>query len=344
MIVSRKYGMLCVLYLTLFYSCKKEYSYEGGAPSSGYLLKDSTNNCTLVTVAGNYTVSKNLTDSNFLEVQAHVSRAGSYFITSDTNNGYSFKASGVFKDTGRMSVHLPASGKPLIAGSNSFHIYYASSVCQVKVVVADTIIGAVATTNPDHFPLTANSHWSYDDLSYPGDSIVKKITGISTQNSTPHQDVEEYLSFFSAVNKQYYRKTSVDYFRYTSVSGFTSALNYSPSIYDDINFLKENIATGDSWYSNTYSGRTSLSTQIIVLRYYFRCIDADATVVVKGKTFEHVYKIQMIPEVADPGANPKATGEIHTSYFAKGVGLIYSEFYNDVLSHPVLQITNWVVN
>jgi hypothetical protein len=52
----------------------------------------------------------------------------------------------------------------------------------------------------------------------------------------------------------------------------------------------------------------------------------------------------MSPEWADPGQNLVATGEIHTSYYAKGVGLIYRESFNGILTHPELQIRSWVVN
>jgi hypothetical protein len=51
-----------------------------------------------------------------------------------------------------------------------------------------------------------------------------------------------------------------------------------------------------------------------------------------------------MPEEADIGLPIQPTGEIHTFYYAKGIGLIYEEFYNAVLSHQILQIRNWVVN
>ncbi|MEO6537294.1 MAG: hypothetical protein ABIT07_08890, partial [Ferruginibacter sp.] len=78
--------------------------------------------------------------------------------------------------------------------------------------------------------------------------------------------------------------------------------------------------------------------------YNFRCVDADAVVLINGKTFIKVYKIQMIPEIAPAGFSFTPTGEIHTMYYAKGIGLIYAEFYNGILSHPVLQLRKWLVN
>lgn len=336
--------LVLIIFTILLYSCKKEYSYEGGPPSSGYLLKDINNNCTQVVVGGNYFIGRTLTDSNFLQVQLHVSRPGSYSIKSNKNNGYSFFASGNFSDTGIVVIKLPASGKPQTAGADIFTISYDSSVCEATVTVVDTA-NVVQTTNPDHFPLTNNSHWSYDDLTFPGDSILWTLTtNTLTLSTVPHKILDEYKSFYPANNTHYYTRSGNDYYKYISVSAYTSFFNYSPSLYGDLNFLKENISTGYSWYSDTYTGRTSVIWQFFDLRYHFRCLDANATITVNGRTFAHVYKIEMIPEVADTGFEPVPTGEVHTNYYAKGVGLVYSEFYNGIMTHPVLQIRNWVVN
>src|SRR5689334_10934622 len=98
----KRTAALC-LFLALIlvsFSCKKEYSYEGGAPSAGYLVRGSANDCKLITTSGNYIVGHQLADSNFLQVQVHITRAGRYSVTSDQVNGYSFSSSGTFKDTG----------------------------------------------------------------------------------------------------------------------------------------------------------------------------------------------------------------------------------------------------
>ena len=341
---SLAYSFTVVLALFSLFSCKKEYSYEGGPLSSGYLIKDFNNNCSLTTVMGNFVAGKTLSDSNFLQIEVHVSRAGPYKITSDAVNGYSFISSGNFTDTGTMLVKLVANGRPSSFGTNLFKLRYDSSVCQAQVVVQDSLVNVVTAANDDHFPLAENNRWVYDDLSYPRDSIIRTINGNAIINSLTYDVMDEYISFFPATNQNYYRKSGSSYSEYVAVSTFTSALDYAPSLYDDMIFLKENCHTGESWYSNTYSGRTSLGFQVLMLRYLFRCIDSDATVVKNGKTFLHVYKIQMIPEVANVGANPTSTGEIHTDYYAKGIGLIYQEFFNGIATHPELQIRSWKIN
>lgn len=341
---SPAHCFILALIVVSLYSCKKEYSYEGGPSSSGYLVKDASNNCSLITVAGNYIIGKKLTDSNFLQVQVHVTRAGRYSITSDHINGYSFAASGNFKDTGLLFVKLPADGKPLSAGPNLFNLQYDSSACQVQVIVEDSLVNVVQTSNPDHFPLALNNRWVYDDLSYPGDSVIRTINGDSIINSIPYFMMSEYISFYPVTNLIPYRKAGATYLEYAAVSTYTDALDYAPTIWDDVPILKEDCHTGDTWYSNTYSGRVSLGINVMSLRFLFSCIDADATVVINGKTFLHVIKMEMSPEVANPGENLVPTGEIHTVYYAKGVGLIYRELFNGIRTHPELQIRSWLVN
>jgi hypothetical protein len=339
------YFFIVALILVLIYSCKKEYSYEGGLLPLGYLVKDSGNNCSLISVTGNYIAGKELTESNFLQAQIYVPTTGMHTITSDQINGYSFIFSGNLNDTGLQVLKLPASGRPLAPGINLFNVRYDSSICQVQVTVHDSLDNAVEAINPDYFPLAENNRWSYDDLSYrAGDSIVRTISRNITQNGMPYNLINEYTSFFPATNEIYYRKAGSNYIEYAAVSVYTDALDYAPTIFDDLVFLKENCHTGETWYSNTYEGRTSLGAQVLALRYLFRCKDADATAVVNGRTFLHVIKIEMIPQVANPGETLTATGEVHTSYYAKGIGLIYRESFNGILTHPQLQIRSWVIN
>ena len=329
------YFFLCFLLITLS-TCKKEYSYEGGPASSGH--------CNSIIAAGKYEVGKDVTDSNFLLVEVGVKNGGSYNITSDTVNGVSFSGSGNITDSGRVELHLPAHGKPLKPGNSLFTVRYDSSQCQVQIAVADTLNNVAQTNNTDLFPLAENNLWVYDDLSYPRDSIVETITGDTVLSSSSHFIMNSFISFFPANNESYYRKSGSDYFAYEAVSTFTSALDYAPTIYDDMNFLKDDCKTGETWYTPIYLGRTALAFQQLQLCYVFRCIAADVTAKINGRNFQHVYKVEMRPEVADVGKPLQPTGEIHTSYYARGIGLIYREFFNTIRTHPELQIRRWKVN
>ncbi|MBI1341869.1 MAG: hypothetical protein GC171_02925 [Terrimonas sp.] len=325
-------------------ACKKDYSFEGGKKAVGHLFNNINNKCSSISVSGSYSKGKSLSDSNYLTVLVYVEKTGNYKVETDRVNGFSFLATGKFQDTGLVTLKLPGSGKPLLAGDYHFRITFNHSECEFTISVQDALHNANAGVNPDHFPLTDNSHWNYEDLIFPGFEIERTVTGNLFLNGSNHQVMNEFKNFYPATNQQFYRKSGNDYFRYTSLSAFTSALNFSPSLYDELNFLKENIAKGYSWYSPSYSGRTSLGVDIYTLRYHFICADNDATLVIDSTLFSHIYTIRMIPEVASPGSNLLPTGEIHTYYYAKGIGLVYEDSFNGLLPHPVLRIKNWVVN
>jgi hypothetical protein len=432
--------------LVVFFSCHKEYSYEGNFVSVGYLIKDANNNCSGAIVAGLYVKSKKLNDSNFIQAQVHVTKSGNYRISTDTLNGFSFTASGSFRDTGTLQIKLVGNGKPIVAGTNLFTVNYSSSMCNIAVQVADsahiaayslqgspdacmsdTVLGSyikgialdtsekiivtlnvtspgsyyistntvngynfsgsgtltsagiqtivlsasgspinpgtdvfkvtggssscsfsnivytpvIVTANTDHFPLTASSYWNYDDLFNAGDTIGRAITDTITENGNVYEIMKEHFS--AGDSNLYYRKQGADYYEYAEVDKYTNAFRYAPVIYADINFLKENLNTGDSWYSTQYSG-TATFGQVILFQYYFVCRNANAAVVVNGKAFTNVYIIVMQPEVSAVGYTPGPTAEKYTFYYAKGIGLIYSEEANLYYTQPEMQIRNWVVH
>jgi hypothetical protein len=132
-----------VFILTVFFSCRKEYSIENNR-SSGSLVGDPNNNCT-ASPMGQYVTGKKLGDSNFILAQLYITKKGSFGVTTDTVNGYSFYASGNFNDTGLVQLRLLASGSPRNSGTDLFTIRYDSSFCTVNVAVADTAKIAVYT-------------------------------------------------------------------------------------------------------------------------------------------------------------------------------------------------------
>src|SRR5579871_1943504 len=133
-----RYLLVMIPVALLLSSCLKEYSFEGNQVSSGSLLADASSNCSPDSVYGTYLIGKKLNDSNFIQVQAHVTHAGAYTISTDTSNGFSFSSSGNFSDTGTISVKLLGKGTPAITGSNVFRIFFNSSVCSAVVSVADS--------------------------------------------------------------------------------------------------------------------------------------------------------------------------------------------------------------
>ena len=116
-------------------SCQKEYSLETG--STGGLakgtLKDSLGDCQPITLRGIYFVDSTLTDSNYAIIQVNITAPGSYTISTDVQNGYSFRDSGFFASPGLKSVKLKARGKPILRITSDFTVTLGTSFCIFSV-------------------------------------------------------------------------------------------------------------------------------------------------------------------------------------------------------------------
>ncbi len=90
---------------------------------------------------GVFAVGTSLNTSNNIVVQATTSAATSYSITTNTVNGYSFSASGVFPSAGTYNVLLAGNGTPINAQTDSFTISMSGTpgTCNVDVQVLNTL-------------------------------------------------------------------------------------------------------------------------------------------------------------------------------------------------------------
>ncbi|MEJ7913833.1 MAG: hypothetical protein WKF70_11810, partial [Chitinophagaceae bacterium] len=94
------YCLLFISALTAFVACQKELSLENPAPAVATLQADSSGDCLPKIVTGTYVAGRAMSDSNSIEIDVKVTTPGSYVISSDTINGYSFKATGNFTAAG----------------------------------------------------------------------------------------------------------------------------------------------------------------------------------------------------------------------------------------------------
>ena len=134
------HSFFIVSFLVWCFSCQQSISYE--ISSLGSLQKDENGNCQII-IAGTYISGQNVGDSNNLEVLVNVTSPGSFIITTDTVNGYSFKASGMFNSNGAVRVKLFAAGNPMIADTDHFTVRYNGSFCNAVVpVISDNLTSA----------------------------------------------------------------------------------------------------------------------------------------------------------------------------------------------------------
>ena len=144
--MKQHFLLLCLISSLIFIvACEKEKSFESGtAPSAGLLQSDASGDCFPKTVGGVFEEGKVLVaDSNFIDVQVNVTKAGSYTIYTDTLNGFYFRATGTFSTTGTATVKLKGNGTPSNDGITNFTVTYTTSQCVVPVTVLPAGSGSV---------------------------------------------------------------------------------------------------------------------------------------------------------------------------------------------------------
>ena len=146
-----RYLRVCILtslavFLTLI-SCRKEKSFESDKTlAHGSLQSDIYQECLPKTVYGAFIGAKALTDSNYIDVEINVISQGTYSISTDTLNGYSFSSKGNFTTTGPTTIRLAGSGTPVVEGIDNFLITFDSTFCYVPVTVLPPGTGSAEFT------------------------------------------------------------------------------------------------------------------------------------------------------------------------------------------------------
>jgi hypothetical protein len=132
-----KHLLICtILATTVFLACQKPISWDLNPQAIASLATDSFGNCLDIPVYGTYAVDSALNDSNYIVVPVNVAATGSYYIYTNSVNGYSFQGSGNFTSRGTINVKLSGTGKPVFAQTDSFFIYFNSASCAFSVNVS----------------------------------------------------------------------------------------------------------------------------------------------------------------------------------------------------------------
>lgn len=132
-----KFLRLFIIVLTagfIFSSCQKEFSAEAGN-AHGSLKSNATGDCTPAIKGGTFKKDTLLKTSNYADIQVNITQTGTYYIKTDTVNGYSFSAAGAVAVTGTNTIRLLASGKPITPGVDLFTIKFDTSQCEFDVTV-----------------------------------------------------------------------------------------------------------------------------------------------------------------------------------------------------------------
>lgn len=202
-VAARLFSLFALLLVT-FTACQKEYSVETGASYTATgTLYDANGICMSDSVVGTFYdgVSPNGTlsgtaDTAYVLVKVNVATAGSYNITSTTENGMYFSDSGYFTSTGIDTIKLKPVGTPIIPGSFVYSISFDSSTCSFTVATKDStgtgLGGGGTTANPNQsdtawkFTSPAGSYHGVIDTAYTIDSagvLYLYITGTTAGDS-----------------------------------------------------------------------------------------------------------------------------------------------------------------
>ncbi len=286
---------------------------------ASYTLEGDPAACVSPGIAGVFMKNIVLDATNKVTINVNVITTGSYAISTNTVNGYSFSDAGFFTTTGPQTITLKGIGKPLVEGIDQFTLSGNVSSCSFSCPVTS---GYVAVSNSDYFPLTYQSTWTYTDLWNMGFTVKRDVTDSVMMSGMLYKIMSEQ-NLPQGNNQQLYRKSGPDYYEYISIDKYTYALKYITKINRDLLFLKEDCVTGTTWESPEDTGQI-LGGQPIILKYTFRCVAANVGETVQGKSYQNVLVIEVRPQVrslTDPWSD---TGEVTVLYYAKGVGLIYS--------------------
>jgi hypothetical protein len=271
------------------------------------------------TPQGTYTAGTALASTNKISVTHTYAAAGTFNLSTNTVNGYSFGPGSTTATAGTpVTLTLNGTGTPTAAGTNTFTIDFGDGTnCTFTVTV---VSGTPPVVNNDYFPLTANSWWSYDDGVDPTDTIKTTNKFASTFASNVYRAFET-TDDIGPFDTSYYRKDAATgfYYNYVPTSTFdpTFPITFAQAGLD-ILFLKQTLTTGQTWNSDFNGTATGIP---VVLRFNFTCVDANATITVNGQSFTNVYKITELPQLGVGGT----FSDISTSvdfYYAKGIGLI----------------------
>lgn len=292
---------------------------SNSGPAVFTLQKGLNDSCMSAAVSGTYAKGIALGGANTVAINVAVTTVGTYTVTTNTMNGFSFSGSGTLTSTGQQTITLNATGTPTAEGPTAFTVTAGGSTCSFLVTVT-----AAATPPPvgsgDLFPLTAGSYWTYDVPSDPPPYDTIKVA-----NRGPKLLGGKSYQFFESndvdgpFDSGYFRKSGNDYFEYVDLSETYPI--FDNTVTGEALFLKENLSKNATWNADFTGPVQGMPT---TLRFVFTCIEANTTETINQKSFSNVYKITATIRVG-LGGQFTDLGVTRESHYAKGVGLIYEK-------------------
>ncbi|HET6994749.1 MAG TPA: hypothetical protein VFI06_07195 [Chitinophagaceae bacterium] len=284
-----------------------------------------TIDCSSAQINGTYTQNTALTGTNTIALSVNVTTAGTYpAITTTATNGMTFSSAAGTWAAGTQTLTLTGTGTPNASGTIYIAINAGATPCSFVVRV-----GAPASFS-DYFPRTTNSNWSYEFDDDPTDSVIIKVI------ASMHTALGNQYNIFMANSgtgfdtSGYWRKAGNDYYHYVNLETYLGVDNTQRV---EFIFLKDNVATGGTWTSATFTN--AVQGTPLPIRIKFILTNANANVAITSSTGTLNFPNTIIVEEhyeADLGAGFQSLDDIigfYRDYFSKNVGLIKEEYIDD---------------
>lgn len=309
-----------------FAACQKELSFENGVPltSAAGSLKSLSGNCMPITVNGKYVRNLALTDSNSVVVQVNITTPGSYIISTDTANGFSFHGSGVIADSGLQSVTLKGTGTPAAAQPVNFTVSFDSTVCIFSVNVSDSLITPPVTSG-DYFPTTDSSNWTYE---FDASAEDTTRADVSKTDTTIAGNTYRTFIFSPDGYNNYYRKGGGLYYQYGNLIENLDIPTLG-TITDnvDYNFLKDNVPVGSTWESPEVNATLASIPGKLKIMFTIEGKDVEN---IGTQINDSVIQVKREYMFAPGGSAAYQTAATGSFSYAKNIGFIKAEFLDPI--------------
>lgn len=147
----------------------------GGSTSAVFTLVGTPATCTGAMQSNNYYATVQISTSNYVDIKANVTTAGTYTITSPSVNGVSFSSTGSLTVGANQTIRLLANGTPTAAGTFPYALNTTSpaSNCGFSLIVQAAPTAATYTFDCS----TPQFFGAYQaGASTAGDSVIIKVT------------------------------------------------------------------------------------------------------------------------------------------------------------------------
>ena len=204
--------------------CSFPITVTAGPGPSVYTLQNTGGNCSNYVVAGNYVVAMATTAANTVTIKVDVTTSGTFTINSDTVNGISFSAVGVFPQTGQYNVVLNCTGTPISAETDAYNLNLATGGCSLNITTAATLPNGIYNCKINGV-YTDFSNRAAASLSSFGSSELD----ISGYGGQPNGPTGPHLQLFitnnnnSTVQTGTYNQTGGS----LSLNGYMAGINYT---------------------------------------------------------------------------------------------------------------------